>query len=182
MLDSSQILKGNLSLVDYSVPVSPCGSLCRTEDLITALSRTLPCFEQLQCQQHGAGPDLMVFLHCAQKRPLFGYFPKPLVTFRKHAANLSGLTITRLAYFATRAEFWDCYLPTGVSARISVGEHMAFRAWWLARLRKEISNFGWKPSIKWSELAVTPLLKQARRSATSACRRKFYGFTRAFTW
>ncbi len=95
-------------LTEHWVPVSPGCALFRTADLQAFITTDIPNAIQTDFNGHGIGPDLMLFLKCAEKYSRFYYIKEPLVYFREHVDSISMSTSKvrlKLMYHVTRCAF-----------------------------------------------------------------------------
>ncbi len=77
------------SLSGGDAPFSPGCALFRTEDLRKNLLLTIPSPTITDFADHGAGPDLLLYLKTAWQYPKVGYVAEPLSFFRAHHGSIS---------------------------------------------------------------------------------------------
>jgi glycosyltransferase involved in cell wall biosynthesis len=82
----------------YAVPYSPGCALFRSRDLASSLDRPIADDDVFGFYRHGAGPDVRCYWDCCAAYPAFGHEARALVTFTRHAANLSGRPEIRASY------------------------------------------------------------------------------------
>ncbi len=75
-----------------NVPFSPGCALFRMEDLRKNLVQEIPSPSIHDFAEHGAGPDLLLYLLTARNYPQVAHVPEPLAFFRSH---LGSITINR---------------------------------------------------------------------------------------
>jgi glycosyltransferase involved in cell wall biosynthesis len=140
-------LRGQLTLADFELPVSPGCALMRTHDLKAALETTLPSFTLTRALSHGAGPDLLIGLQLAARYPEVGYLSEPLVNFSWHDANLSHRPEVAAAYELARNDFFDAAHPAAVPRN----DHLARRMYFKHRHRHALAALGIQPAVNpWS--------------------------------
>ena len=94
-------------LGDGKVPVSPGAALFRLSDLKTFLVEDIKSPSFSDFYEHGAGPDMLLYLLVAKKYRLAAYVCEPLAFFRVHAGSISmegANTIMHSRYF--QAKIW----------------------------------------------------------------------------
>lgn len=94
------------SLFSGDVPVSPCAALFRMSDLRQNLKLDIPSPSFDDFQDHGAGPDLLLYLLTAQNYIQVAYVSDPIVFFRAHEGSIT--VSSRGTYI------WDCYLQSKI--------------------------------------------------------------------
>lgn len=77
------------SLFSNDCPVSPGCSIFRLDDLRAALTLDIKSERFMDFSEHGAGPDLLIFLYCAIKYKKFAFVDEPLSFFREHSGSIS---------------------------------------------------------------------------------------------
>ncbi|MGI8992645.1 MAG: glycosyltransferase family 2 protein [Bryobacteraceae bacterium] len=111
-----------------NLPVSPGAAIFRLADLRRNL------VVSADSAQHGAGPDLLLYLLTAAQYPAVAHIDEPLAFFRWHAGSIS---------HEKRAELADCYTQAKIGfARRSEGlpyKNRIFARAWLRRLGRRKS-------------------------------------------
>ncbi|MGK0599169.1 glycosyltransferase family 2 protein [Yokenella regensburgei] len=79
----------NKVLYSDQAPVSPGCCIFRLTDLRSALALNITSPKFNDFSEHGAGPDLLTYLYCAEKYEYFGFIDKPLSFFREHQGSIS---------------------------------------------------------------------------------------------
>lgn len=98
-----------------NTPVSPGCAIFRLKDLRDCLLETIesPTFDDF-CE-HGAGPDLLIFLLTATRYRYIGFVDEPLSFFREHSGSIS-ICMKKIALLDRylQAKLWFSYkfLPT----------------------------------------------------------------------
>lgn len=109
---SSQFLDYVLS---GKAPVSPCGILIRTNDLLANIRSHIPTKIPRLFEKHGAGPDIMISLLTLKKYKYVAYVNHPVVFFRAHSGSISvenlnneirDSYLSALSYFVKNNESW----------------------------------------------------------------------------
>lgn len=77
------------ALFGRRVPVSPGCAVFRTTDLKNNLVTEIPSPTIKDFLQHGAGPDLLIYLLTAVVYPKIGYVSEPLTFFRRHEGSIT---------------------------------------------------------------------------------------------
>ncbi len=130
----SEFVSGHLLLGADLYPLSPGCALFRTDDMKSNLRQAIPDEFDVGFISHGAGPDLMMYLMCALRYPLFAHVNEKKAYFRWHENNLSKLGKVNLAYALAKAWFGALYYLEKKEAGI---EHFrAAHLWRLMRLRR----------------------------------------------
>jgi glycosyltransferase involved in cell wall biosynthesis len=119
------------ALTDSGLCVSPGAALFRMQDLRRNLRDQIPSPTIHDFADHGAGPDLLLYLLTASQYSAVAHVPDPLVFFRSHADSISHVKLDRLG---------DCYSQ----ARIWFAAHHGTRAHlrralaiaWLAKMKR----------------------------------------------
>lgn len=102
---SREYLRSALVEASPQLPVSPCCAMVRLTDLRRWLRAEVSRNDVFAFDEHGAGPDLWVFLQAWQEYEFSYHDQRPLVTFRKHVSNLSGTAGVGEAYAWARLDF-----------------------------------------------------------------------------
>ena len=71
------------------VPVSPGAALFRLQDLKDNLLTNIPSPSYSDFSEHGAGPDLWLYLGAAKNYPKVGFVDEHLMFFRAHASSIT---------------------------------------------------------------------------------------------
>lgn len=105
------------SLFTGRVPLSPGAALFRTADLRKNLVWDIPSWNATPFTQHGAGPDLLLYLLTAYDYKFIVALNEPLVFFRAHAGSISieSSRTTREAYRQTKVWFTKEHLGTAAA-------------------------------------------------------------------
>jgi len=114
------------ALFDGNVPVSPGCALFRMEDLRTNLVLNIPSPSIHDFHEHGAGPDLLLYLLTARNYPRVGHMPEPLAFFRTHPGSITisrGQDYIEPRYEQARIWFAKTYLDETTFQRLCT------RAW-----------------------------------------------------
>lgn len=77
------------SLYGSDVPISPGCAIFRLKDLKENLVTNIPSPSINDFLDHGAGPDLLIYLLTAKKYSLIAFIDKPLTFFRAHNESIS---------------------------------------------------------------------------------------------
>jgi len=77
------------SLYGSDVPISPGCAIFRLKDLKENLVSNIPSPSINDFLDHGAGPDLLLYLLTAKKYSLIAFVDKPLIFFRAHKESIS---------------------------------------------------------------------------------------------
>jgi glycosyltransferase involved in cell wall biosynthesis len=77
------------SLYGSDVPISPGCAIFRLKDLKENLVTNIPSPSISDFLDHGAGPDLLIYLLTARKYSLIAFIDKPLTFFRAHNESIS---------------------------------------------------------------------------------------------
>ena len=92
------------------LPVSPGCAIFRLSDLKSNLVTKIesPSFDDFA--NHGAGPDLLLFLLTASHYPMVGFINEPLSFFREHGGSIS-LSMDRLDLYDRyqQVKLWFCF-------------------------------------------------------------------------
>ncbi|MBT9168243.1 MAG: Chondroitin synthase [Syntrophomonadaceae bacterium] len=153
----ARFVKEHLYLGYAEPPLSPCCALFRHSDLISALSVRLPDDYRVGYLQHGAGPDLLVYLLTSTRYESFAYVDKPLVNFQRHAKNLSRNKTVNLAYALSKAWF-ACKFGGHFDDEFDPRKFRAAHLWRLLRRRNariypsSLSGDGDRWDIAWGYL------------------------------
>lgn len=112
------------SLFTSRVPLSPGAALFRTVDLRKNLTWDIPSWNDTPFAQHGAGPDLLLYLLTACEYEHVVALDEPLVFFRAHAGSISieRSSTTREAYRQTKAWFTKRYLGLAAACMLVLKE------------------------------------------------------------
>lgn len=121
------------------VPVSPGAALFRMEDLRKGLMLQVPSPTMSDFAEHGAGPDLLLYLLTAQRYPKVGFVADAVTFFRLHPGSIT--MGSRNAYLHMRyvqAKLWFALHAGPPSARPPEREVRRFlaREWLKACLRE----------------------------------------------
>lgn len=94
-------------------PVSPAAAFFRREDLVKNTMETVPSPSINNFRDHGAGPDLLIYLLTATQYGKVGFIRQPLVFFRAHGESItikSNKNFLLNAYRQARIWFAENYL------------------------------------------------------------------------
>lgn len=110
------------AMLDNKLPVSPGCAIFRLADLKKNLVNGVESPSFSDFSNHGAGPDLLMFLLTALHYPYIGFVNEPLSFFREHSGSIS-LSMKRLDLYDRyqQAKIWFCakYLSHDVQRRLS---------------------------------------------------------------
>jgi len=112
------------------VPSTPGAGLFRLADLREGLVERIPSPSFDDFAAHGAGPDLLLSLRAAARRPLVGFDPAPLSFFRIHPSSItmSGPAMVGERYRQARLHFAATHAGgAGLPRQVA-------REWWAAAL------------------------------------------------
>lgn len=159
-------LERHLYLGSENVPLSPSCAVFRLGDLVDGLSLDIKDPHGIGYLQHGAGPDVLIYLLAAIRYKYFGYIQEPLVNFLAHGNNLSRRPEVNLAYALVKAWF---AMRFKASAVIDLKRFRAAHLWRLTRLRKAglysstlaCDEDRW--NIAWNDLILYLLLRMSNR-------------------
>ena len=126
LMPSGRFIRDTL-IKNGDFPVSPGAALFRTKDLREFLVSNIhsPSFDDFD--QHGAGPDLLLYLLIAKEYPYVAHVQEPLAFFRIHPESISVVgadTIMHSRYF--QAQIW--FAETNFAAT-SIVKRLLCRAW-----------------------------------------------------
>ncbi|MDQ2901834.1 MAG: glycosyltransferase [Acidobacteriota bacterium] len=114
------------------VPVSPGAAIFRLADLRRNL------IISADSAQHGAGPDLLLYLLTAAQYPAIAHIDEPSAFFRWHPGSISHEKLAELADCYTQAQIVFASRPEGRAYR-----HRIFARAWLRRYQKS-----WRRSVE----------------------------------
>lgn len=109
ILSANLFIDGHLFLGSDFYPVSPGCAVFRKKDMLEALSHSFNDEFDLGFSEHGAGPDLGIYLLTAMKYPYFFYVNKSLAKFRAHENNLSKLEKVKISYAIVKSQIASMY-------------------------------------------------------------------------
>lgn len=115
LLPTSTYLSAVLAGSGVDVPKSPACAVFRRADLKAALDHQIDDPWNMRYLDHGAGPDLWIYLQACIKYEYFAYRRTPAVNFRARADALSARSITRAAYIVASLTFYERYHPAQVN-------------------------------------------------------------------
>lgn len=120
------------SLFTSRAPLSPGAALFRTADLRRNLVWDIPSWNATPFAQHGAGPDLLLYLLTACDYESIVALDEPLVFFRAHAGSISieNSSTTREAYRQAKAWFTKKHLG------IATAYMLVLKEWLLESIRR----------------------------------------------
>jgi glycosyltransferase involved in cell wall biosynthesis len=110
-------------LLDVNVPWSPGCALLRLADLKHNLMLTVPSPSIKDFVDHGAGPDVLIYLLTAQQYPQVAHVAEPLTFFRHHPSAIGAQYGGNLIRPYQQARLWfaatytDCWLTQRTLAR-----------------------------------------------------------------
>jgi len=90
-----------------AVPVSPGCAIFRRDELVRWLALELPDPERYRWLDHGAGPDVSVYLQACLAYERFGHLAEPRVYFLSHGSNLSWRPEVNRAYAVALARVFE---------------------------------------------------------------------------
>jgi hypothetical protein len=149
-----------------ALPVSPGAALFRLFDLRKHLAIEIPSPSVRGFADHGAGPDLLLFLRTAAEYPAVAHLPEPLAYFRDHAGSISRAGGDWLDSAYAQARIWF-----GAEQPDPQWLNRAFGGYWVQRM---------KAARRWvdpKELASGFLMPRMRRPNYLAA--FWYGVMRA---
>lgn len=111
------------AMLNNKLPVSPGCAIFRLSDLRKNLVDGIESPSFSDFANHGAGPDLLLFLLTALDYPYIGFVNEPLSFFREHRDSIS-LTMRRLDLYDRyqQAKIWfaNNNLPTSMQEKLSI--------------------------------------------------------------
>jgi hypothetical protein len=109
-----RFVRGHAMDSAYSVPVSPSCAVFRRDDVVRSLSTIVDDPHGLGYMQHGAGPDLQIYLDACANYAYFAHSQRALVAFEQHDSNLTHRPSVRASYHATINRWCARYRMPGV--------------------------------------------------------------------
>jgi glycosyltransferase involved in cell wall biosynthesis len=113
------------------LPCSPGATLFRIADLRRHLSTDIPSPSMNDFADHGAGPDLLLFLHIAARYPAIAHIAEPLAFFRDHQDSLSRERSGSLERAYAQARIWF-----GTEQSDPRWLNRAFGAYWMQQMKE----------------------------------------------
>lgn len=109
--DSGAFIEDALFGARGTIPVSPGAALFRLAEARGDLSAEIPSPTFTDFAQHGAGPDLLLSLRAAARRPKVGFTPEVLSFFRMHPSSIttSNFGMVTERYRQARLHFAEGY-------------------------------------------------------------------------
>ncbi len=126
------------------VPLSPGAAIFRMDDLRKNLMIEIPSPSYTDFAEHGAGPDLLLYLLAAHQYPYFAFVSEPLAFFRSHAGSI---TVREKSFIGTRYNQARIWFVNNIADE-SLQARLVLKAWLSDVVR---------------EKAIFPLSKTIRR-------------------
>jgi glycosyltransferase involved in cell wall biosynthesis len=113
-----------------ALPCSPGATLFRVADLREHLTIDIPSPSMKGFADHGAGPDLLLFLRTAAGYPAVAHLAEPLAFFRDHADSISSARGKLLESAYAQARIWF-----GTGQADPQWLNRAFGGYWAQRMK-----------------------------------------------